>query len=189
MIEWWEKSLALTVDTEVTRNSISDIVQHSVKKLKEGCKWFFYTLERYDVPLLIFSAGLGDIIQEWIVHECGSYKNMKIVSNFMRFDDRTNKITGFQDKIIHIFNKNEGVLLCTEYENLIKNRPNVILLGDSLGDVDMANGFPTLNNILKIGFLNDKVDELLPKYMEAFDIVAIQDDTFNIPNAILKNII
>ena len=189
MIEWWEKSLALTVETQLERNSLTEIVSHSVKKLKDGCKWFFYTLERYDVPLLIFSAGLGDIIQEWVIHECGSFKNMKIVSNFMKFDEKSNKICGFQGSIIHIFNKNEGVLLCTEYEKLIKNRPNVILLGDSLGDVDMAAGFPSLNNILKIGFLNDKENELLPKYMDAFDIVTIKDDTFNVPNAILRSII
>jgi HAD superfamily hydrolase (TIGR01544 family) len=189
MIEWWTKSLNLTVETQLERNSIGEIVRHSTKKLKDGCKWFFYSLERHDVPLLIFSAGLGDIIQEWIILECGSFKNMKIVSNFMKFDEKTNKISGFQGSVIHIFNKNEGVLLDTEYEKLIHNRPNVILLGDSLGDTDMANGFPKMNNILKIGFLNDKENELLEKYMNAFDIVTIKDDTFNIPNAILRSII
>ena len=189
MIEWWSKSLKLTVETQIDRNSISEIVRHSTKKLKDGCKWFFYTLERHDVPLLIFSAGLGDIIHEWIVLECGSFKNMRIISNFMRFDEKTNKISGFQQNIIHIFNKNESVLLGTEYEKLIHNRPNVLLIGDSLGDTDMANGFPQMNNILKIGFLNDKEDELLDKYMNAFDIVTIKDDTFSIPNAILRSII
>lgn len=189
MIEWWTKSLNLTVETQVDSESIKEIVRNSITHLKDGCKWFFYTLERHDVPLLIFSAGLGNIIQEWIEHECGSYKNMQIVSNFMKFDQQSNKITGFKGNIIHIFNKNEGVLLDTEYEKLILNRPNVILLGDSLGDVDMANGFPSLNNILRIGFLNDKVDDLLDKYMDAFDIVIIKDDTFNVPNAIVRAII
>jgi HAD superfamily hydrolase (TIGR01544 family) len=189
MVEWWNKSLDLTVKTEIDRESIKEIVRNSVKHLKEGCKWFFYTLERYDVPLLIFSAGLGDIIQEWIFQECGSFKNMKVVSNFMTFDNNNQKITGFNKKIIHIFNKNEGVLLDTIYEKQIKTRPNVILLGDSLGDIDMTSGLPTIGNVLKIGFLNDKVNELLPSYMDAYDIVTIKDDTFEIPNAILRNIL
>ena len=52
------------------------------------------------------------------------------MSNFMSFDSKTNRINGFQGNMIHIFNKNEGVLLDTEYEKLIENRKNVILLGN-----------------------------------------------------------
>ncbi len=189
MIEWWTKSLQLTVQTGITRENINEIVKNSNTHLKEGCQWFFYTLERHDIPLLIFSAGLGNIIQEWINHECGLFKNMKIISNFMKFNNETNAIVGFEGSIIHIFNKNEGVLIDTEYEKLIRDRANVILLGDSLGDVEMAAGFPTLNNLLKIGFLNNHVDENLDKYMDAYDIVIIQDSTFNVPNAILRSII
>ncbi|CAF0845761.1 unnamed protein product [Brachionus calyciflorus] len=189
MIEWWTKSLNLTLETQIESTDIKEIVRNSTTHLKNGCKWFFYTLERHDVPLLIFSAGIGNVIEEWITQECGSYKNMKIVSNFISFDEITKKINGFTGSLIHIFNKNEGVLLDTEYEKTIHNRPNVILLGDSLGDTEMANGFPSLNYILKIGFLNDKVDEFLPRYMDAFDIVIIKDDTFNVPNAILRAII
>jgi HAD superfamily hydrolase (TIGR01544 family) len=191
MIEWWTKSMELTVQTQIHHDDIIEIVQNSTTHLKEGCQWFFYTLERYEVPLLVFSAGLGNIIQEWLLHQLGSFKNMRIVSNFMAFDKDTNRITGFIGSLIHIFNKNEGVLLETEYEKLIANRPNVILLGDSLGDVDMANGFPSLNNIIKIGFLNDETNskELLAKHMNAYDIVIINDNTFNVPNAILRSII
>jgi hypothetical protein len=53
----------------------------------------------------------------------------------------------------------------------------------------MANGFPTLNNLLKIGFLNGKVDVLLPEYMESYDIVLIEDDSFDVANAILDKIL
>ena len=34
---------------------------------------------------------------------------------------------------------------------------NVILLGDTLGDLTMADGMPDAKNILTIGFLNDHV--------------------------------
>jgi len=99
------------------------------------------------------------------------------------------KLKKQQGTTIHIFNKNESVLIHTDAEKLVKDRPNVILIGDSLGDIDMASGVPAVNNILKIGFLNEHVDHLLPKYMEAYDIVTIKDATFSVPNAILRSII
>lgn len=189
MIEWWTKTFELICESQITRDNLIEIVRNSTTHLKEGCKWLFNTLEHCDIPLLIFSAGLGDIIQEWICQQCGSYKNIKIVSNFMSFDCKTNRINGFQGNMIHIFNKNEGVLLDTDYEKMIENRQNVILLGDSVGDVDMAAGIPNLQNILKIGFLNEHPEELLARYMDIYDIVLVNDSTFEVPNGIIRSII
>ena len=79
-----------------TRQNLVDIVRHSTKNLKEDCLWFFYSLERCDVPLLILSAGLGFMIQEWLAQDCGQFKNIIIVSNIMNFNGEAKKITGFQ---------------------------------------------------------------------------------------------
>lgn len=189
MIEWWQKSFSLVVQSGITRENIREMVLNQDCHIKSGCDWFFKTLERYDIPLLIFSAGLGDIIQEWISQQCGVFKNQKIISNFMTFDKETGKVNGWENELIHVFNKNESSLNDTEYEKFIENRHNLILIGDSVGDIDMASGFKNINTILKIGFLNDNVEELLPKYMEIYDIVSINDSTFDIPNAILKSVI
>jgi hypothetical protein len=43
----------------------------------------------------------------------------------------------------------------------------------------MAAGFPNLQNILKIGFLNEHPEELLSRYMDIYDIVLINDSTCN----------
>ena len=48
----------------------------------------FEELHAKDVPLLIFSAGVGDIIQEVLRQQYTIYNNMKIVSNFMDFNDK-----------------------------------------------------------------------------------------------------
>lgn len=50
----------------------------------------------------------------------------------------------------------------------------------------MADGLRSINNELKIGFLNDHVDKFLQIYMNKFDIVIIKDQTFDVPNAILR---
>lgn len=63
----------------------------------------------------------------------------------------------FKGPLIHTYNKNNSVLQGTEYFQQLSGRTSIILLGDSMGDLTMADGVPSVENILKIGFLNDKV--------------------------------
>ena len=56
-----------------------------------------------------------------------------------------------------MFNKHDGSLKNTEYFNQLKNNSNIILLGDSQGDLKMADGVANVEHILKIGYLNDRV--------------------------------
>ena len=68
-----------------------------------------------------------------------------------------------------------------------KDRTNVLLLGDSVGDVHMADGFKEMHklNIVKIGFLNHHEEEMLPKYMELYDIVLTGDASMDIVNSLV----
>lgn len=67
---------------------------------------------------------------------------------------------GFEGQLIHTFNKNEGALNNCQYFSQIDERRNVLLLGDSLGDLRMADGIDNLEICLKIGFLNSKVNNV-----------------------------
>lgn len=150
--------------------------------LRDGYEQFFDRLHKHSVPVFIFSAGLGDVLEE-IIRQAGVYHpNVKVVSNFMDFDDnvsprplpfgerrRTRRLTfdllpdsqgvirGFKGELIHVYNKHDGALRNTEYFKQLKEYSNIILMGDSLGDLSMADGAPSVENILRIGFLNDKV--------------------------------
>ena len=64
---------------------------------------------------------------------------------------------GFKGELIHIYNKNENAIHNSDYFENLQHRENILLLGDSLGDLQMAEGAVESANILKIGFLNDKV--------------------------------
>ncbi len=68
-------------------------------------------------------------------------------------------LIGWQDAIIHSLNKNESAVHQSDssYFEKLTCRENVILLGDNLGDLKMSQGVAHIKNILKIGFLNDKV--------------------------------
>uniref|UniRef100_A0A8C7I9U5 5'-nucleotidase n=1 Tax=Oncorhynchus kisutch TaxID=8019 RepID=A0A8C7I9U5_ONCKI len=154
----------------------------------EGYEPFFDRLQQHNVPVFIFSAGLGDVLEE-IIHQAGVYHpNVKVVSNFMDFDEN-GELKGFKGELIHVFNKHDGALRNTEYFKQVKDNCNIVLLGDSLGDLNMADGVPNVENILKIGFLNDKVEERLEKYLDSYDIVLVKDETLEVPNSILQKIL
>lgn len=66
-------------------------------------------------------------------------------------------LQAFKGQLIHSFNKREGALARAAGLRALQGRPNVLLLGDSLGDLTMADGVSEHQNILTIGFLNDQV--------------------------------
>ena len=68
-------------------------------------------------------------------------------------------------------------------------RKNVIVLGDSLGDLHMAAGVKDPNVVLTIGFLNNNVESSLETYKENFDIVLVDDQTMSFPNSLLAEIL
>lgn len=74
----------------------------------------------------------------------------------------------------------------TGYFQQLSTRTSIILLGDSMGDLTMADGVPSVENILKIGFLNDKVEERRKKYLDSYDIVLESDETLDVVNGILR---
>lgn len=67
-------------------------------------------------------------------------------------------VVGFaNDEIIHTFNKNENTFHSSDYFYNIRHRENLLLMGDSVGDLGMAEGADHVECALKIGFLNFKV--------------------------------
>ncbi|XP_078385619.1 cytosolic 5'-nucleotidase 3-like [Cetorhinus maximus] len=188
MIEWWTKVHELLVGQRIQKNKLAEVVRESDAQLRDGYRVLFDKLHKCNVPVFIFSAGVGDILEE-IIRQVGIYhQNVTVVSNFMDFDENGVQ-KGFKGEIIHIYNKREGALRNTEHFQQLVGRSNIVLLGDSLGDLSMADGVQNQENILKIGFLNDKVDQLLDKYLASYDIVLVSDETLDVVNGILQHVL
>ncbi|KAM4597993.1 cytosolic 5'-nucleotidase 3-like [Polymixia lowei] len=184
MVEWWTKAHALLVQQNIRKDLLAVAVRESDAMLREGYRFFFDHLQEHSIPLLIFSAGLGDILEE-VIRQAGVFHpNVKVFSNYMDFDE-TGALKAFKGELIHIYNKREGALLNTGHFQELRTRPNVLLLGDSLGDLTMADGVQDMENILRIGFLNDKVEERKQSYLNSYDIVLVKDETLEVANAIL----
>ncbi|XP_018412096.1 PREDICTED: 7-methylguanosine phosphate-specific 5'-nucleotidase [Nanorana parkeri] len=185
MVEWWSKAHTLLCEQRIEKQKLSQIVKEAQAKLREGFEKFFDALYHNEIPLFIFSAGIGDVLEE-IIRQAGVYHpNIKVVSNYMDFNDE-GILTGFKGKLIHTYNKNNSVLKDTEYFQQISHRSNILLLGDTLGDLTMAEGVANLENILRIGYLNDKVEELTEQFLQSYDIVLVRDETLDVVNGILN---
>lgn len=112
-----------------------------------------------------------------------------MVSNFLKYSDN-GTIEGFQSEMIHVFNKNEQALEGTPFYDLVRDRDNIIVMGDSLGDAGMASGVPQTNAVLKIGYVYDQNEaSSIPAYKETFDIVLNDDQTMEVVHAILKRVL
>ncbi|XP_073350395.1 cytosolic 5'-nucleotidase 3-like [Pagrus major] len=184
MVEWWTRAHELLVQQEIRKDLLAMVVRESDAMLREGYQLLFDHLHEHSIPLLIFSAGIGDILEE-VIRQAGVFhSNVKVFSNYMDFDE-SGVLRAFKGELIHIYNKREGALLNTGHFKELRTRPNVVLLGDSLGDLTMADGVQDMENILKIGFLNDKVDERKQSYLDSYDIVLVKDETLEVPNAVL----
>nr|XP_023854911.1 cytosolic 5'-nucleotidase 3 [Salvelinus alpinus] len=187
MVEWWTKAHTLLVQQRIRKDLLQDVVKESDAMLREGYQLFFDHLQEHNIPLLIFSAGVGDVLEE-VIRQAGVFHpNVKVFSNYMDFDE-TGVLKAFKGELIHIYNKREGALLNTGHFQELKSRHNVLLVGDSLGDLTMADGVHSMENILKIGFLNDKVEERKTSYLNAYDIVLVKDETMEVLNALLLHL-
>ncbi|KAG7504228.1 7-methylguanosine phosphate-specific 5' [Solea senegalensis] len=184
MVEWWTKAHELLVQQAIRKDMLTTAVRESEAKLREGFQLFFDHLHEHSIPLLIFSAGIGDILEEVIQQAGVFHPNVKVFSNYMDFDE-SGVLRAFKGELIHVYNKREGAILNTGHFQELRTRPNVLLMGDSLGDLNMADGVHDMENILKIGFLNDKVEERKQSYLDLYDIVLIKDETLEVPNAVL----
>lgn len=189
MIDWAQNGEDLFVKAKVKRHQLPQMVQDSHVFLRDGFNDLVEILHDFNIPLLIFSAGLGDVMEE-VLRQCSRVTpHMKCVANYLEFD-KNDHLSGFQGELIHTFNKNgRFVQDDIEWCRKTQNRKNVILLGDMVGDVTMASGIVDPNISLNIGFLNCDYEELLDTYLDQFDIVLENDQTMDVANAIIAEIV
>lgn len=176
MFIWWSKHLQLIVDSKLHKSIIDKVANSWIMVLRDWMKELFKKLNNSEIPVVIISANwLGlDSIKTYLNYEKCLYKNIHIVWNSFSFWE-DGYVTGYKSEIVHVFNKDETALeQFPEIHEKIENRKNVILLWDSMWDVGMIEWFE-YNNLIKIGFLNDNIEESLEKYLELYDVVLTWD--------------
>uniref|UniRef100_A0A1B6H3L6 5'-nucleotidase n=1 Tax=Cuerna arida TaxID=1464854 RepID=A0A1B6H3L6_9HEMI len=184
MIEWWTAEFEMMKGIQWDVRDVDKHIRENQQPFRDGTTACFEQLQNARVPVLVFSAGLGDVVRIALEQRGLLTSNVHIISNFLKIED--GKIAGYiGENLIHVFNKNELLIKNTPYYEELSGRTNVILLGDSTGDAMMADGI-SHNNVLKIGFLNTEIEECLTQFKDLFDIVLTDDQTMDVLNHILK---
>ena len=175
MQEWWETHHALLIEKGLTKEMLKKAALMKQLKLRGGIKKTFEFLNKNKVPIVIMSAGLGNVIELKLKSEGLLSDTVHVVSNTFTFDE-SGKANGKTGPIIHSMNKHETVLYKEKFYSSLEKRRNVLLLGDTLEDPGMVEGFDC-DNLIKIGFMNKNFDkpELVKKYKAEYDIIITGD--------------
>jgi len=196
MVEWYSLVNCLLENQKLTPDDVHTAVADCKDFcLRRGVEDLIRIATIKGIPIIIISAGLGNIIQEVVEQRIwpatgltgNPWDSMRVLSNNLQWDSDGHHI-GFSEPLIHMYNKSlqdapADVLL------LLKGRDKVILCGDGTGDLTMVSGLEA-SDVLKIGFLNEKISDRLPKYIgpDGYDRVILNDGTFEPVLEIVKNL-
>jgi len=97
---------------------------------REKVAEFLEYLSGEDVPLLIFSAGLANVLKEFLTMHSVFHPNIHVVSNKLNWDDEGNLLP-LEGELIHTMNKN-GTVLKTVATDWAHNGKNVLLVRPTL---------------------------------------------------------
>jgi len=189
MIEWYKEANRCLAASGVKLPWLPLMVQQSNVELRDLTEDMLKSLHTNNIPVLVLSAGVGDLINHIMQHFSVLHSNTTLVSNFLKFDEE-GKIVGLKGEesdLIHMYNKAESIRKRSSEES--SERKNVIVLGDSLGDLHMAAGVKDPNVVLTVGFLNNNIESSLETYKEHFDIVLVDDQTMSFPHSLLTEIL
>lgn len=185
MDQWWEAHWKLMIKHGISKSVFDDVARKGLLKLRKGVVEFLQAMHEKKIPVLIFSAGLGDLIKSCLESQHLLTENIHIYSNFFIFDDNGRAI-GYKQPFIHSLNKSAKFHGDLEFKKIVGNRNSILLLGDSPDDVGMATHF-TYEYLYKIGFLNEKESEYELLYHKLYDDIVLSDGSFEKVNEFIKN--
>lgn len=186
MEAWWTKAHDLIVSLGIYKQDITKMCLENSVVFRSGLQELLETCHGLEIPFLVFSAGIQDIIQELLEQGNLLKDNMHIISNKLEYD-ASGKVTGFIGKLIHVFNKNESSVEDGDFKKTLEDKDVVIVIGDSLGDLGMSAG---IQHSLKltIGYLNHDQELLMDAYAAAFDVVVCGDSSLDFVRLLISHL-
>ena len=170
-----DKTVKVTHFITVDQFNVESLVGFgsSIRCLDYVIKTLLKDMYEKSIPVIIISAGVGDIIEQALINEKSNYENIYIYSNFLKYENE--KIVGTKSKeLIHPLNKSE-IIMSDDLKAKISNIKNILLFGNNLYDIKMTNNE---KNVFKIGFLDENIEEKIEEYKAFYDIVCTDNSSY-----------
>ena len=182
MEEWYNACMNIYYKFNFNKYKLQEAVKSSKLEFRKGAKEFLEFANKYNIPIVIVSAGVGSVIKEFLEQNNCFFNNMLLISNTFIFDEKGNA-KSLENSLIHTVNKTIKGKLKGKWKEEFLNRKYRLLLGDTIEDIDMTDN---KENTIKVGFL-DKDLENIEAYKKEFDILLTENDSnFNELNNIIK---
>lgn len=172
MKEWAKKSFTL-LSNYITEEMVYKALENANIYLRDGVKEFFIEMKNKNIPVIVMSSGVGNIVKEFLKKEGCLFDNIEIVSNFFEFIDGKACINF--DNIMAV-SKKEYKKIPKSIRNKIEEK-DALLFGDLVEDIRMIDS-EKIPNTLTFGFLDENIEQNLEKYKESFDIVLTDGSNF-----------
>ncbi|HSX29372.1 MAG TPA: HAD-IB family phosphatase [Candidatus Saccharimonadales bacterium] len=139
--------------------------------LRDGARTLFTACQTYDIPTVILSAGVSDVI-EIIADE--HRISPTIILSIKLVTAADGRVIGWQrGSMVHTLNKREKAN--RRLASLRAERPYTVLIGDTLEDANMADGDDTVLRIRVCDVLKEDednpVDYLQQSFRAGYDMV------------------
>lgn len=174
MEKWYQECMNLYYEYNLSNKKLIDSVDKSNLRFRKGAKEFLTKASTNNIPVIILSAGIGNVIVQFLKNNNCYFDNIFIISNFIEFDKNGN-MKLYQKEMIHTLNKTMKGHLPEGLVDECNKRKYKLLIGDLIEDKKMIEE-TKWNETILVGFLNDKIEENLVLYKKQFDIVLTEKD-------------
>ena len=182
--ETWEDRFKLYIDLLREKGFSKEIVKEAVKntdlELRNGAKEFLTKMYNLNIPVIIISCSLKNVIKEYLEFNNCYYNNIFIYSNYYDIEDN-----GKNDIYKVTPHSKNRIIFSKELNEKIKTKDYTLLFGDIVDDVNMVSK-DRLNSTIAVGFLDKKIEENLELYKSTFDIVLTDNASFKEIDDIIK---
>ena len=200
MYSWFEECLILMINDNLSKDKIYNMVIEGINENKiffrNGMKIFFDFILKTNIPLILISAGIKDVIiyeLKYLLKEKYDLLIEKeliyIIANDFIYNEN-NEVVEIKKPIIYTFNKDKIITDdIFKILNLKDKKLNVIFFGDHLNDINALDDIrEDIENILSIAFYNYSQNNLPKEFIETYDAVVCEDGDFSIINDILEQL-
>ncbi len=186
MEEWWSRHKELLIASGLKREHLVQMVESGIIQWRPGAVDFLREMNRRQIPVIVMSAsGIGEAVPMFCRQHGVGYDNVKFIVNSFVWDE-SGQARDFHRPVIHSLNKDET--LVRDYSDIfqaVRERVNVLLLGNNSGDLGMAGGFDH-RRLLSIAFLDQEEKDRADNLGQVFNHVVVEQG-FEEVNAILQS--